>query len=257
MTSFFNLTWSCFTDSYSQIDNVFDCKTEPLLYNWHRVGFTAEKRLLNLLCCSYSYSCLPSSFSFHEEKIQYTEIGMIFWVQLQFRTLDLWWSWRGLNPIVSTVGLNCFWEGEWVSLRLAGRWCQTITAIEMTDEAGADAEWQCHVLIRGATWALAAPVSTVLLQGSLAGTSSAYQPRAGSQSCPCFVPFPDGQQTAGSVRLGGEANFCLEVLFRANWHDKRTEYQWFVTDEWPFSRQRTKCFCFSKHWHFPKFFFFC
>lgn len=92
----------------------------------------------------------------------------------------------------------------------------------MTDEAGADAEWQGHVPPH---------VSTGLLQGRLAGTSSAYQPRAGSQSCPCFVPVPDGQQAAGSVRLGGEDSFCLEVLPRANWHDKRAEYQWFVTDE--------------------------
>lgn len=244
---------SCFRDSYSRIDNVFDSNTEPLFYNWYRVGFTVENRFLNLLCCSYSYSCLASSFCFHKEKVQCTEIGRISWVQLQFRTLDLWQSWRELNPIASTVGLNCFWEEEWVSWCLAGRWCQTIPEIEMTDEAAADAEWQGWVQSEephghGLPWWAQCCCR--------AGTSSAYEPRAGSQSCLCFVHLPDGQQTAECVRLGGEASICLEVLPRASWHDKRAEYQWFVTDEWPFSGQGTKSICFSKCWHFPQFFIF-
>lgn len=67
--------------------------------------------------------------------------------------------------------------------------------------------------------------------GRLAVATFPRQPRAGSQSRPCFVPFPDGWQTAGSIRVGVETYFCLAVLPRANWHYKRAEYQWFVTAE--------------------------
>lgn len=176
---------------------------------------------------------------------------MISWVQFQFRTLDLCRSWRGLYSIVFTMRLNCFWMWESVSLRLAESWCQIIIEIEMTDDPGADAEGQCCVLIRGAKWKLTALMSAVLPQGRLAVTSFPFQPRAGSHSCPCFVPFPDGWQTAGSVKVGVEASFCLGVLPKANWHYKRAEYQRFVTAEWPFSRPGTKCLCFSKHRHSP------
>lgn len=74
-------------------------------------------------------------------------------------------------------------------------------------------------------------MSTVLPQGRLAVTYFPLQLRASSQSCPCFVPFPEEWQTLVSVRFGVEAYFCLAVLSRANWDYKRAEDQWFVTAE--------------------------
>lgn len=143
--------------------------------------------------------------------------------------------------MVSDSGNQFHWVAE--------RWCQITIEIEMTDEPGADAEGQCSVLTRGAKWKLAAPMSTVLLQGRLTVTSCPFQPRAGSQFCPCFVPFPDGWQTAGCVRVGVEAYLCLAVLPRANCHYKRAECQWFVTAEWPFSGPGTNWLFFQTQTH--------
>lgn len=159
---------------------------------------------------------------------------MICCVQFQFRTLDLWQNWGKLYSIVSTRRLNGFWQWESVSL---SDW-EMMPNYHWNWDDWWTRSWcrgtmQCFN--HGSQMKACCPMSTVLLQGRLTVTSCPFQPRAGSQFCPCFVPFPDGWQTSGCVRVGVEACLCLAVLPRANCHFKRAECQWFVTAEWPFS----------------------
>lgn len=147
---------------------------------------------------------------------------MICWVQFQFRTLDLWRSWRRIYSIVFTMRSNCFWKWESVSLFLAERWCQITIEIEMTDEPGADAEGQCCVLIRGAKWKLTALMSTVLPQGRLAVTSFPFQPRAGSVlPMLCSLPWRIAdcrllQSWSGSLLLLGSSALS-QLAWRESW----------------------------------------